>query len=250
KKNDLESQSRVENLDEFLSQTKQFDQDYDEEASETNNPLVDFLGQTALVSDLDSYDESAGQVTLMTVHAAKGLEFPVVFIVGLEEGIFPSARAMMERDGLEEERRLAYVAITRAQEELYLTNAFGRLLYGRAQSNKPSMFLDEIDDSLLDKENPSSSRTQTLSDYDRPMPFDRKSETSNRKYDQAFAKTYHGNGAEKKDWQLGDQVKHKTFGIGRIVAIDNEGSDKLLKIAFASKGIKQLMASFAPIEKI
>lgn len=250
KKDDLESQSRVENLDEFLSQTKQFDQDYDEEASETNNPLVDFLGQTALVSDLDSYDESAGQVTLMTVHAAKGLEFPVVFIVGLEEGIFPSARAMMERDGLEEERRLAYVAITRAQEELYLTNAFGRLLYGRAQSNKPSMFLDEIDDSLLDKENPSSSRTQTLSDYDRPMPFDRKSETSNRKYDQAFAKTYHGNGAEKKDWQLGDQVKHKTFGIGRIVAIDNEGSDKLLKIAFASKGIKQLMASFAPIEKI
>ncbi|WP_257614338.1 3'-5' exonuclease, partial [Oenococcus oeni] len=95
-------------------------------------------------------------------------------------GIFPSARAMMERDGLEEERRLAYVAITRAQEELYLTNAFGRLLYGRAQSNKPSMFLDEIDDSLLDKENPSSSRTQTLSDYDRPMPFDRKSETENQ----------------------------------------------------------------------
>ncbi|WP_275484738.1 3'-5' exonuclease, partial [Oenococcus oeni] len=92
KKDDLESQSRVENLDEFLSQTKQFDQDYDEEASETNNPVVDFLGQAALVSDLDYYEESAGRVTLMTVHTAKGIECPVDFIVGLEEGIFPSAR--------------------------------------------------------------------------------------------------------------------------------------------------------------
>ncbi|MFT8325169.1 DNA helicase PcrA [Oenococcus sicerae] len=251
KKNDLESQARVENLDEFLSQTHQFDEDYDEEASETKNALVDFLGQTALVSDLDSYDEAAGQVTLMTVHAAKGLEFPVVFIVGLEEGIFPSARAMMERDGLEEERRLAYVAITRAQQELYLTNAYGRLLYGRAQSNEPSMFIDEINDALLDKENAAAAGVRNVSgDYDRPMPFDRQPVSASRKHEAAFAPTYQGTGAEKTDWQLGDRVKHKIFGTGRIVAINNDGEDKLLKIAFASRGIKQLMASFAPIEKI
>lgn len=251
KKDDLESQARVENLDEFLSQTKQFDDDYDPEVSETKNQLVDFLSQTALASDLDSYDESAGQVTLMTVHAAKGLEFPVVFIVGLEQGIFPSARSMIERDGLEEERRLAYVAITRAQQELYLTNAYGRLLYGRTQSNDPSVFIDEIDDALLDKENPTPT-VPSYSSYDQPMPFDRKSDSVSSRHDYrpAFATTYKGTGAEKQDWQLGDQVKHKTFGIGRIVAIKQDGDDKLLKIAFASKGIKQLMASFAPIEKI
>ncbi|KGO31827.1 hypothetical protein Q757_04795 [Oenococcus alcoholitolerans] len=255
-KNDLDSQARVENLDEFLSQTKQFDDDYDPDLSETDNALVDFLGQTALVNDLDSYDQDAGQVTLMTVHAAKGLEFPVVFIVGLEEGIFPSARSIMERDGLEEERRLAYVAITRAQEELYLTNAYGRLLYGRSQVNEPSMFINEIDDSLLDKENQADDQSSSPSAYQRPLPFDnpagvdKKPLFASRRHQQAFSKVYHGNGAEKKEWHTGDRVKHRAFGVGRIVSIKDDGNDKILRVAFSNKGIKELMASFAPIEKI
>lgn len=255
-KNDLDSQARVENLDEFLSQTKQFDDDYDPDLSETDNALVDFLGQTALVNDLDSYDQDAGQVTLMTVHAAKGLEFPVVFIVGLEEGIFPSARSIMERDGLEEERRLAYVAITRAQEELYLTNAYGRLLYGRSQVNEPSMFINEIDDSLLDKENKTDDQSSSPSAYQRPLPFDnpagvdKKPLFASKRQQQAFSKVYHGNGAEKKEWHTGDRVKHRAFGVGRIVSIKDDGNDKILRVAFSNKGIKELMASFAPIEKI
>ena len=122
-------------------------------------PFVDFLADLALVSDQDSVDEDPDEVTLMTLHAAKGLEFPTVFLMGLEEGIFPLGRAVMDEGELEEERRLAYVGITRAEEELYLSNAFSRMLYGRRQSNQVSRFISEISDELLQSDN------ETLASY-------------------------------------------------------------------------------------
>ncbi|WP_422119947.1 DNA helicase PcrA, partial [Latilactobacillus curvatus] len=135
--NTLEAQSRLENIEELLSVTKQFDEHYEPEEDDSDL-FVDFLAELSLVSDLDSVEEEASEVTMMTLHAAKGLEFPVVFLMGMEEGIFPLSRALLEEDELEEERRLAYVGITRAESKLYLTNAYSRMLYGRQQSNQAS----------------------------------------------------------------------------------------------------------------
>lgn len=130
--NTLEAKGRLENLEEFLSVTKEFDENWDPE-DEESDPFTDFLADLALVSDQDGVDQNDDVVTLMTLHAAKGLEFPVVFLIGMEEGIFPLGRAAMNESDLEEERRLAYVGITRAEEKLYLTNALSRMLYGRTQ---------------------------------------------------------------------------------------------------------------------
>ena len=160
-KNDPDSQARLENLEEFLSVTKEFDDKYQPEDPESIDPVTDFLGTTALMSDLDDFEEGDGAVTLMTLHAAKGLEFPVVFLIGLEEGIFPLSRAMMDEDLLEEERRLAYVGITRAMKKLFLTNAFSRLLYGRTQANEPSRFIAEISPELLETAYSGLSRDKT-----------------------------------------------------------------------------------------
>ena len=151
--NNLESQSRLENLEEFLTVTQEFDKRFEaqneDDADAPEEKLTVFLNDLALLSDVDSYEEESSQVTLMTLHAAKGLEFPVVFLIGLEENIFPLSRALMEESELEEERRLAYVGITRAEEELFLTNAFSRTLYGRTQYNRPSRFVEEIEQDLL-----------------------------------------------------------------------------------------------------
>ncbi|MDN6839937.1 MAG: DNA helicase PcrA, partial [Tetragenococcus halophilus] len=140
--NTLEAQARLENLDEFLTVTQEFDKQYENQAEEDRespeNKLTVFLNDLSLLSDVDQYEEESSEVTLMTLHAAKGLEFPVVFLIGMEENIFPLARAAIEESELEEERRLAYVGITRAEEKLYLTNALSRMLYGKPQYNRPS----------------------------------------------------------------------------------------------------------------
>ena len=153
RQNNLESQNLLANLEEFLSVTMEFDKTYvaqpEEEQEAPEDKLTIFLNDLALLSDVDSYEEEASEVTLMTLHAAKGLEFPVVFLVGMEEGVFPLSRAMMEEAELEEERRLAYVGITRAEEALYLTNALSRTLYGKTQYNRPSRFVSEIESELL-----------------------------------------------------------------------------------------------------
>ena len=163
--NTLEAQARIENLEEFLTVTqefdKQFEQQNEEDADAPEEKLTVFLNDLALVSDIDNLEEDASQVTLMTLHAAKGLEFPVVFLIGLEEGVFPLSRALMEESELEEERRLAYVGITRAEEALYLTNAFSRTLYGRTQYNRPSRFVEEIDQELLEIEGMRPTPTKT-----------------------------------------------------------------------------------------
>ena len=248
RQNTLESQSRVENLDEFLTVTQEFDKRFeqqnelDTEAQE--NKLADFLSDLALVSDLDSFEESSSQVTLMTLHAAKGLEFPVVFLIGLEEGVFPLSRAMLEESELEEERRLAYVGITRAEESLFMTNAFSRTLYGKTQYNRPSRFLAEIDEELLQIEGRKNATIPTKT-------FDPK--VFKPMYSQPTKKAVTDkveSGGESLDWQAGDKVKHKAWGTGTIVRVAGTAKDLELDVAFSEKGIKRLLAAFAPIEKI
>ncbi|MGO3498468.1 DNA helicase PcrA [Leuconostoc falkenbergense] len=248
-KNDPESQGRLENLEEFLSVTKEFDAKYNPDDPDSVDPMTDFLGSTALMSDLDDFEEGDGAVTLMTLHAAKGLEFPVVFLVGMEEGIFPLSRSMMDDDQLEEERRLAYVGITRAMKKLFLTNAYSRLLYGRTQSNEASRFIDEISPELLDMVNSGFNSSTTL---DRHLPFDNRTQ-------RATATTYKASpvtkvtsgttGGDKTPWRAGDKVSHKKWGIGTVVAVSGHAQDQELKVAFPSEGVKQLLAAFAPITR-
>ncbi|AXX64923.1 DNA helicase PcrA [Bombilactobacillus bombi] len=247
KQNNLEAQTRLENIKELLTVTQQFDQEY-EPVDEDADPLNDFLADLALVSSEDTSDTDSDQVTLMTLHAAKGLEFPVVFLVGMEEGIFPLARALSEPDELEEERRLAYVGITRAQTKLYLTNAYNRMLYGKTQSNQPSQFIQEIKPELLDLENSS----EQPEDFNRPTtryPFAEtpahKSQSAPTK-PQVAGKTTAGS----VDWQLGDQVEHKKWGLGTVVKVSGHGENAELDIAFNQEGIKRLLAEFAPIKKV
>ncbi|PQF24272.1 DNA helicase PcrA [Enterococcus mundtii] len=248
--NTLESQARIENLEEFLTVTQEFDKQFEKEGLENadspEDKLVVFLNDLALVSDIDSLEEETKQVTLMTLHAAKGLEFPVVFLIGLEEGVFPLSRALMEESELEEERRLAYVGITRAEEALFLTNAFSRTLYGRTQYNRPSRFLEEIDQELLDIHGmrPTSNASQ-------PSPF--RANNATPKYQQptkAGVSAKVATGGETGGWKPGDKVKHKKWGPGTVVRVSGDAKDLELDIAFPSQGVKRVLAAFAPIEKV
>lgn len=246
----LENQSRIENLDEFLSVTQDYDKNHpDDEVENKAENLINFLADLQLVSAQDDVDETAPSVTLMTLHAAKGLEFPVVFLMGLEEGIFPLSRAIMEDDELEEERRLAYVGITRAKEKLYLTNAYSRMLYGRHQNNQASRFIDEIDSELIKNENVNVGGGASGA---RQVPFAQRNATATT-YRSATTSTkvvsFDGTGADKVAWKTGDKVNHKKWGQGTVVKINGEGDDMELDIAFPAQGIKRLLASFAPIEK-
>ena len=222
----IESESRIENIKEFLSVTREF---------EENNEFItlqDFLTDVALVSDIDQMTdgEQSSGVTMMTLHSAKGLEFPIVFLVGLEEGIFPHNRSLMEEMEMEEERRLAYVGITRAEEELYLTYASSRMLYGRSQMNAPSRFINEIPEEL----------TNNLGKVQKTYGIQQK------KVVFAADRT-----AADQAWQLGDKARHSKWGIGTVVSLKNANDDLELQIAFDSPiGIKKLLARFAPIEKV
>ena len=205
------------------------------------------MNDLALVSDLDDYQEESAQVTLMTLHAAKGLEFPIVFLIGMEEKIFPLSRSLMEEADLEEERRLAYVGITRAEENLYLTNAFSRTLYGKTQYNQPSRFVAEIDERLLNLVGiqPQPKTTMYNSSFNKDL--------QKPKYQQATrapltAKT--ASGGETEDWNPGDKVQHKKWGVGTVVKVSGNAKDVELDIAFPQQGVKRLLAAFAPIEKI
>lgn len=254
KQNNLEATSRIENLEEFMSVTQRFDDNYQPEDADSDK-FVDFLAELALVSDADDGDEALSEVTLMTLHAAKGLEFPVVFLIGLEEGIFPLFRAAMDQDELEEERRLAYVGITRAQKKLYLTNAYSRMLYGRTQANPASRFIGEIDDALLDYGNQNVAA----------MPFRHHSDPGSVRADnrlaRATATTYHHqahangpvaktSGAGAVTWVPGDKVSHKKWGVGTVVKVNGAGENAELDIAFKEQGVKRLLAAFAPIQKV
>lgn len=237
----LEAEARLENIQEFLGVTKRFDDNYEPEDEETNS-LEDFLAEVSLLSDQDDLEDEGNEVTLMTLHAAKGLEFPVVFLIGMEEGIFPISRALNDPAELEEERRLAYVGITRAREELYLTNAMSRMLYGRIQANPASRFIDEIDEKDLQVEQSEkgiidiSARRKKKSSFHTVKPVAKKAAGAV--------------GADKKSWNIGDQVQHKAWGVGVVTKVMGSGEDMELDIAFADQGIKRLLAAFAPIKKI
>ena len=262
----LEAQNRLENIEEFLTVTKSFDDKEAENAVEGEtglDKLSRFLNDLSLVADTDSYDETS-QVTLMTLHAAKGLEFPVVFLVGMEEGVFPLSRQAEDEDELEEERRLAYVGITRTEEVLYMTNASSRMLFGRSSYNQPSRFLREIDDELLTytgqarkantafnatyKSSSTSSRSQFGSGVSLADAIKgRKSAVS------SVGSVSARQGATDKpvgDWSIGDTAHHKKWGDGTVLDVSGTGSNMELKIAFPEVGLKRLLAQMAPIEKV
>lgn len=249
RQNTLESQNRLENLEELISVTQEFDKQQEAADEELENPadkLTIFLNDLALVADIDSLEEETSQVTLMTLHAAKGLEFPVVFLLGMEEGIFPLSRALMEEAELEEERRLAYVGITRAEKKLIISNAFSRTLYGRTQYNRPSRFIDEINQELLEGDGGAKSiqnRQSTLTGA-----ATRKAIYTQPQQTKVSSKVE--TGGDQEAWQPGDKVQHKKWGVGTVVKVGGSAKDVELDIAFPAQGIKRLLAAFAPIEKI
>lgn len=271
----LESQARIENIEEFMSVTKNFDEtntDGTEDEAGIDR-LGRFLNDLALIADTDDGDVEAAEVTLMTLHAAKGLEFPVVFLIGMEEGVFPLSRASEEPDELEEERRLAYVGITRAEEILFLTNANTRTLFGKTNYNRPSRFLREISDDLLQyqglarpvnssfgvrftKEEPTQfgqgmSLQQALQSRKANAQPQRRSSTqpfSKATGGLPFGKTSDSNNTTT-DWEIGDIAHHKKWGDGTVLEVSGSGKTQELKIKFSEVGLKKVLASVAPIEK-
>lgn len=246
---------RVNNIKELSSMFIK----YEEESEDAN--LSEFLEDVALISDIDSYNEDEDTVVLMTLHSAKGLEFPVVFIPGMEEGIFPGNQSMFSEEDLEEERRLAYVGITRAKKKLYLISSQQRMLYGQTSRNMPSRFLREIPSSVIDDQSVVARRSTGFtsahsgfssgarggSSYTSSSKIGsaRQSSNSAHKFGQA------GNAAQKSnvDYKVGDTVSHKSFGTGTILTITPMGGDMLLEVAFDKAGTKKMMANYARLEK-
>ncbi|WP_256759051.1 DNA helicase PcrA [Cohnella sp. WQ 127256] len=282
RENTLESKSRLENIEEFLSVTQEF------EKRNEDKSLISFLTELALVADIDSMDdddEDGGDaVVLMTMHSSKGLEFPIVFIVGVEEGLFPSSRSFMDNAEMEEERRLAYVGITRAEKKLYLTCARMRLLYGRTSQNAPSRFLEEIPSELKEAVETASGggRSGSYGGYGSRVSGSGSGSNSTGGFGARPAASSAGGYApsgfgarptiapmnsgavvrpatvsasspagEGMAVVAGDKVQHAKWGVGTIVSVKGTGNDAELQIAFpAPTGVKRLLAAFAPVTKI
>ena len=242
----VENQTRIENLKELLSVAKDF-----AKSGEVDN-LENFLSQVALVSDIDNADLEDDRVTLMTLHSAKGLEFPIAFIAGMEEGLFPHARTLMNESEIEEERRICYVGITRARRKLYLTNAKMRTIYGKTLSYPQSRFLNEIPDEYLDRlvvrannygfTNASNNQIGFSSSF-RPTNQMQTATTPVQRADVIKPDT-------NVAWRAGDKAKHGKWGIGTVVAVKGSGEEVELQIAFPEQGIKALMQKYAPITKV
>ena len=252
KENTLESKSRLENLEEFLSVALEFDKQFDKQNED--NSLQTFLDELALVSDIDQVGEDENHVLLMTLHAAKGLEFPCIFLIGMEEGLFPHARSMLDETEMEEERRLAYVGMTRAREALYLTNARMRTIFGQTNMNPASRFIQEIPEDLLETvgdtadDGVSSFERQTTAARGHAPSFSQRGGTFQARRTVSESRANHQ--VLQTDWQVGDTAKHKKWGEGTVVSLNGEGDDLELTIAFPQPtGLKRLLARFAPIEK-
>lgn len=248
-------EDRVNNIKELSSMFIK----YEEESEDAN--LSEFLEDVALISDIDSYNEDEDAVVLMTLHSAKGLEFPVVFIPGMEEGIFPGNQSMFSEEDLEEERRLAYVGITRAKKKLYLISSQQRMLYGQTSRNMPSRFLREIPSSVIDDQSvvarrstgfttprtayANASRNELGHSSHNKIGSYTQSSSSAHKFGQA------GNAAQKNniDFKVGDTVCHKSFGTGTVLTVTPMGGDMLLEVAFDKAGTKKMMANYARLEK-
>ncbi|WP_339322501.1 DNA helicase PcrA [Paenibacillus sp. FSL W8-0194] len=274
RENTIESRSRLENIDEFLSVTMEF------EKSNEDKSLVSFLTDLALIADIDSMnDEDEDQsdaVILMTMHSAKGLEFPIVFIVGMEEGVFPHSRAFLDNEELEEERRLAYVGITRAEQQLYLSCAQMRTLFGRTTANQPSRFLDEIPEELKEETGVARDRYRRGGNIggsygsrgfgSSGSNFGRSNQTSSLSGSTARATgssskvtvttsapqpAASGDKSDLTTLKAGDKVAHGKWGTGTVVSVKGTGNDTELQIAFpAPVGVKRLLAGFAPITRV
>ena len=240
---------RLDNIEEFVSGVIEYERAVKEEDPDAEPTLSGFLEENALVADVDKYDETADAVVMMTVHSAKGLEFPNVFLPGMEDGIFPGMQSVMSGDSeIEEERRLAYVAITRAKKELYISYTGCRLLYGRTQYNPPSRFIGEIPESLV---NDPAKQKKTYQRTSTPF-FD--SGNYQRKETITVGRTptvaRPASGASRERFAEGDRVVHPTFGEGEILSAKPLGADILYEIAFDKVGTKKLMATFAKLKKI
>lgn len=238
---------RIENIEELSSNIIKFEEDYAEEAS-----LSAFLEEISLQTDIDNYDADADTCVMMTMHSAKGLEFPVVFIAGMEDGIFPSIASVMNPDELNEERRLAYVGITRAKQKLYLTKTKSRMLFGSTTYNKVSRFVNEIPDNLLNYTGEQKTVKYTASTYSAGNADKVSIGTANK-----TSYRVGSFGGYKKPaiqsgtvYKIGDCVMHKVFGKGMVMSTEKMGNDTLLEIAFDKAGTKKLMANFSKMEKI
>ena len=244
KENTKESTERIENIQEFYSAALEF-----EEKSEDKS-LSAFLEKLSLVSDQDSLDDNGG-ITLMTLHSAKGLEFPIVFIAGCEDGIFPHYSARDDKDELEEERRLCYVGITRAKQKLYMTCAKQRMLFGRIMFNPISMFVDEIPETYVDDLSKNDSSLKVSYDYKSIFNYKK---TQNNFLNQPSYVSQQikpvSNSIDSNDVKPGSKINHKIFGCGTIVSIKDSDSGKIITVAFDKGGIKNLMLNSAPIEII
>ncbi len=270
--NTMESENRIENLDEFLTEAMEF------EKEEAEGTLENFLEGITLSSDIDNVEDTEDSVTLMTLHSAKGLEFPVVFLVGMEEGIFPGFRAMEEEKEIEEERRLCYVGVTRAKENLFLTCSKMRTMFGSTKYNMPSRFLEEIPEELLNENGDvfsSGSKEQKFEDKDYAWTYgesssgkiyninkisDKKEVANSYGRAPSFGRTAENflSGLNKKTvpevdltkYSTGIRVYHKKFGEGIITKTVPEGDDLKVDIDFEKSGHKRLMAKFANLEII
>ncbi|MCP1638740.1 DNA helicase PcrA [Streptococcus gallinaceus] len=262
----IEANARIENIQEFLSVTKNFDEKDVELEGETGlDKLSLFLNDLALITDTDDGEVEAAEVTLMTLHAAKGLEFPVVFLIGMEENVFPLSRAAEEEAELEEERRLAYVGITRAEQTLFLTNANSRLLFGRTNYNQPSRFIREISSDLLDYQGlarPANTSFKASYVNGKSGQFgqgmslsqalqSRKAAAQPRQTSIGGSLPFGKNAgaAPSTDWSVGDIAIHKKWGQGTVLEVSGSGSGQELKINFPEMGLKKVLASIAPITK-
>lgn len=250
-----EAQARIENLEELQNAIRQFEEERGEEAT-----LQSFLEEIALVSDIDSMDETQEAVTLMTLHISKGLEFPVVFMVGCEEGLFPSSRSIEAEDetAIEEERRLAYVGMTRARKKLFLTHARSRRVWGQEQNHPPSRFLNELPVELVDNQ----SRIQRPKFLDRFMsnPAYNGSATALRPPAQANSshpvdempnyENYSDDAPTTTVFAKGMRVRHPTFGVGSIYQVEGSGSDQKISVVFGDRTFKKFVAKYARLELV
>ncbi|BBB92374.1 MAG TPA: DNA helicase PcrA [Methylomusa anaerophila] len=245
-----QAEARIENLKEFISVAKEF------AGSEVENNLENFLSHVALVTDADTAQTGDERVTLMTLHSAKGLEFPIVFLAGLEEGIFPHVRTMMDEGDVEEERRLCYVGITRARRKLYVSYARQRMIYGNTVTYSPSRFLAEIPSHLMERFAPAR---PAFPAYQRPTqsnyqlnPTAGVSRAPHKKPELTVLKSPVPSPARPREmnWKAGEKVYHAKWGNGTIVEVKGKGASQELKIAFPNQGIKQLLAQIAPISRV
>lgn len=235
----VEDRSRIDNINEFISSAAEYEEE------NPDDTIFDYLENLSLLSDLDKTEDKDNSVSLMTMHAAKGLEFPIVFVVGLDEGLFPGKRSIDEGK-VEEERRLFYVGITRAREKLFLTSSKSRRNYGKPIFYKPSRFVDEIIDKVIVEED-SSSYGYTSREYEKAMAEDyMREKTRQSVLNKKLVKT----DASDSDFQVGDKIRHSKWGMGTIVQIKEQDKGNELVVAFDKKGLKKLNQDYAPIEKV